>query len=184
MIVTASLTFELQRQIGASEGRNSEVFVAHDPQLDGQVVVKRVAKTKFRDVSAYYDEATKLYDARHPNVVDVKYACEDSDHVFLAMPLYSGRSVQSLLAQRRLTNREIVKYGLDLLHGLHHTHTCGLVHFDAKPSNVLIDATGKAALTDFGISKYLRADGLAEVGSEKLLLFLCDRGGGEDGDRE
>lgn len=169
MIVSASLDFELGDRIGAAEGRNSEVYMAFDPQLAAQVVVKKIAKSSFKDVAEYFSEAKRLYDARHPNVVDVKYACQDANSVFLAMPYYAGGSIAARLDQRRMTNRKIVKHGLDFLHGLHHVHTQRMVHFDVKPSNVLIDNSGKAALTDFGLSRHLRSDGLATPGDLYVL---------------
>ena len=163
MIVCATLDFQLRDRIGTGEGHNSEVYLAHDPQLDAQIVVKKIAKTNLVDATQYFAEARRLYDARHPNVVDVRYACEDGESVFLAMPHYVGGSVATLLRLGHMTNRDIVRYGLDFLHGLHHVHTRGLVHFDVKPSNVLIDHSRRAALGDFGIARYLRPDGLAAV---------------------
>ena len=163
MNVSANLDFELRHRIGTDEGHNSEVWMAHDRQLDAEIVVKKIPKSAFDDVDQYFSEARLLYDARHPHVADVRYACQMSDFVFLAMPYYSRGSVGHLLDQRRITNREIVTYGLDFLNGLHHVHTRGMVHFDIKPSNILIDHTGKAALSDFGLSRHLRRDGLAAV---------------------
>ena len=161
MIVSTTLDFELRSRIGAAEGHNSEVYLAHDKQLDATIVVKKLLKSSFLSVAEYYAEAKRLYDARHPNVVTVKYACEDAGSVFLAMPHYASGSLGALLDQRRITNREIVRYGLDVLNGLHHVHTRGMVHFDVRPSNVLIDQSNRAALSDFGLSRHLRTDGLA-----------------------
>lgn len=161
MIVSAKLAVELLDRIGVAEGRNSEVYLAHDPQLDADIVVKKLSKASYASIADYFAEAKRLYDARHPNVAEVKYACEDADSVYLAMPYYARGSVAAILDERRLTIREIVKYGLDILNGLHHIHTKRMVHFDVKPSNVLIDHSGKAALADFGVARYLRVTGLA-----------------------
>lgn len=163
MIVSAELGFELLERIGASEGRNSEVYRAFDPQLEAEVAVKRVRKAAFEDVALYYGEARKLYDARHPNVVDVRVACQDEEYIYLAMPIYDGGSLHSIGRAARLPNRDVIHFGLDMLQGLHHVHSRRLVHFDVKPSNVLVDVSGKAALSDFGLAKHLRPDGLAQV---------------------
>lgn len=163
MIISTGLAFELLAPLGAGEGRNSEVFRAFDRQLNAEIVVKRIAKAGFLNPDEYFGEARKLYEARHPNVVDVRYACEDADHIYLAMPLYPGGSLQRLRKAVPMTVRQIIGFGLDFLQGLHHVHTQGLVHFDIKPSNILLDVSGKAALADFGIAKHLRVDGLASV---------------------
>jgi serine/threonine protein kinase len=148
MHTSAELNFTLLKEIG-HEGRNSKVFLAHDHQLDADIVIKQIERASFTRESEFFDEAKRLYYSRHPHVVDVKYACIDNDHVYLAMPQYLGGSLHGMLQRRFPTVREIVHRGLDLLAGLHHVHTKGLVHFDVKPSNVLIDGAGRAALSDF-----------------------------------
>lgn len=161
MLEVGKVDFELREEIG-TEGRNSRVFVAEDKQLDAEIVVKQIEKDDFDDPDEYFAEAKRLYDARHPNVVQVKYGCRTEDHIYIAMPHYSGGSVHGRLERRQLTVREIIRYGLAFLNGLHHVHTRGLIHFDVKPSNVLIDASDRAALSDFGLSRHVDDQGLAE----------------------
>lgn len=161
MFERAEIDFTCDEEIGA-EGKNSRVFKATDHQLEAEIVVKRIERGAFQSEDEYFAEAKLLHDARHPHVVPVKFACRTDEHVFIAMPLYERGSVHLLLQRRSPTVREIVRLGLDFLTGLHHIHVRGLLHFDVKPSNVLIDASGKAALTDFGLAKYVDDDGLAE----------------------
>src|SRR5688572_7248033 len=130
MIERAELDYELGAEIGL-EGQNSRVFEALDRQLNAEIVVKKIPRAVFKDESEFFLEARRLYDARHPNVVHVSYAGLVGDHVIIAMPRYRT-SVQSLLVMRHLTVREIVRYGLDFLTGLHHVHVRKLVHFDVK----------------------------------------------------
>lgn len=54
----AELQFVIQRDIG-EEGKNSDVFVAHDKQLDAELVVKRVEKARFvgDGLAEFYAEA-------------------------------------------------------------------------------------------------------------------------------
>lgn len=160
MIERAVLDYELGAEIGL-EGQNSRVFEAIDRQLNAETVVKKIPRSAFKDEAEYFLEAQRLYDARHPNVVHVNYAGVAEGHVIIAMPRYRT-SVQSVLCRRHLTVREIVRYGLDFLTGLHHVHTRKLVHFDVKASNVLIDSSDRAALSDFGLARYVDSQGLAE----------------------
>ena len=43
----------------------------------------------------------------------------------------------------------------DVLHCLAHIHSCGIVHRDVKPSNLVVDAAGYARLVDFGFARRL-----------------------------
>ena len=160
MIERGELDFELRREIG-QEGRNSRTYEAFDPQLNATIVVKQVARADFVDADEYFKEAQRLYEVRHPHVVPIHFACRTADNVCLVMPLYAG-SVQGILTHRHLTVREIVKYGLGFLSGLHHVHVRGLVHLDVKPSNILLDHADRAALADFGLARIVDAHGLAE----------------------
>ncbi len=159
MQVSTKLTFIKGGLVG-NQGANSDVFFARDPQLEADLVMKQVRKASIADPAKYFSEASRLYDARHPNVVDVKYACEDQDFIYLAMPKYQG-SVHAVLTKRFLTVREVVTLGFDFLSGLHHVHTKGLLHFDVKPSNVLLNDAGRAALADFGLTQRVDMAGLA-----------------------
>lgn len=159
----ASLSFDKGSVIGRGQGMNSTVYLARDHQLDTQLAMKEVAKAKLPLGSEYFAEARRLYDARHKHVVEVKYACEDKDNVYLAMPYYGAGTLQSLLERRYLSVREIVRYGLEFMAGLHHVHVKGLVHLDIKPSNILLDDSDTATLADFGLCREVTALGLAEM---------------------
>ena len=154
-----SLSFNLLRQIGTGQGLNSVVFLAHDLQFDTQLAVKRVPKTNLPNPDQYFAEARRLYDARHKHVVDVRYACQDASYIYLAMPFYREGTLQDLIEQRYLTVREIVRYGIEFLSGLHHVNVRGLVHFDVKPTNVFLDDSHTATLADFGLSREVDPQG-------------------------
>lgn len=162
MNIITELAFERRGRLGGLEGQNSEVYLAYDHQLGAELVAKAIPAANFEHPEEFFAEARMLHDARHPNVVEIKYACRSPDTIYLVMPLYEGGSVNALLQRRLLTVREVVKYGTDFLGGLHHIHVKGLVHFDLKPTNVLIDSSGRAAVTDFGLTKYVNEHGLAE----------------------
>ncbi|MEY8762469.1 MULTISPECIES: serine/threonine-protein kinase [Clostridium] len=162
MVITdTSLKFEKIRDIGG-EGRNSKVYLAHDLQLDTDIVVKEIPKSQFSDENEYFSEARKLYQNQHPNIVEIQYACEKDGNVYLSMPCYSKGSINKLISKKFLTVREIIKYSLDFLCGIHYMHTKGLIHFDIKPTNILINDSNKAVITDFGLAKYIDSSGLAE----------------------
>ena len=154
-----SLHFKLDKEIGG-EGKNSKVFIAHDWQLDANIVVKQIAKSTFKDDSKFFNEAKILYSSSHPNVAPIQYATQDNDNVYITMPYFSKGSLNQLIDSRPLKISEIIKYSIDFLSGLHFIHTKRLVHCDIKPTNILLSNSNDAILTDFGLANNLNDDGL------------------------
>ncbi len=146
-----------------SEGKNSKVFRAQDLQLDAELAIKKIQKASFPQASEYYKEASILYLSDHANVVPIHYACEDDDHIYLAMPFFQNGSLNSLMKQRFLTVREIVRYGIQFLSGLHNIHSKGLMHFDIKPDNIMLSARNEALVSDFGLAQRMQQNGVAET---------------------
>ncbi|GMO58283.1 hypothetical protein BwSF12_75360 [Bradyrhizobium ottawaense] len=158
-LTTAQVAFQKGEEIGG-EGKNSQTYKAYDPQLNATIVIKQMPKAKMADAACYFNESRSLYASAHPNVVQVHYACEDDEYVYVAMPLYKNGSVKTLLGKRYLTVREIVRIGCQVLTGLHNVHSKGLVHFDIKSDNVLLSDRQEALISDFGLAKPL-SDGVA-----------------------
>ena len=92
----------------------------------------------------------------------VQYSKSDQDYIYLSMPYCEKGSLNTLINNRFLTVKEIIQYALDFLTGLHYIHTKNLVHFDIKPTNIILTNSNRAIITDFGLSKYLNDYGFAE----------------------
>jgi eukaryotic-like serine/threonine-protein kinase len=156
----AQVRFELADEIGA-EGKNSRVFVAYDPQLDARIVIKKVSKERMASVDEYFVESSLLYAGAHTNVLPILYACQDDEHVYLAMPYLRRGSLKAMLAAQSLSLREVITLSVQFLSGLHHIHSKRLIHFDIKPDNILISDRGEAVLSDFGLAKQMELSGRA-----------------------
>ncbi|MGV9011853.1 MAG: serine/threonine-protein kinase [Flavobacteriales bacterium] len=157
---TASLNFETMTEVG-QEGKNSEVYLAHDKQLDGEIVVKKIAKSRISNALEYYRESKILHASTHSNVVRINYGCSDGDYIYIAMPYYRKGSLKKLIDKRFLTIRDVLRYSIQFLSGLNHIHSKGLIHFDIKPDNILISDNNEALLSDFGLAKAMNTLGLA-----------------------
>jgi len=164
----AIVSFQKTREIGA-EGKNSKVYLAHDKNIDGEVVIKEIEYRKddvtIVDLNDFYDEARKLFKSSHPNVVQLYYACEDDRNIYIAMPFYKNGTIKSLLAKKQLTAREVIKYAVEFLSGLHNIHSKGLIHFDIKPDNIMLSDRNEAMVSDFGLTQLVNDDGVAWVSS-------------------
>ena len=50
-----------KNRIGVGEGKNSNVWLADDPQLGGEIAIKEMPTSRFKNPSEYLTEAQKLY---------------------------------------------------------------------------------------------------------------------------
>ncbi|MFD2628769.1 serine/threonine-protein kinase [Oceanobacillus kapialis] len=160
--VNAQLTLDQWRNIG-SEGKNSEVWSARDVQLNQVLILKKITKKSLakQSVTDYFAEAKILNESKHPHIMPIHYSAEDKEYVYITMPYYQRGSLNTFIQHRYLTAREIIKYSLDFLSGLLFIHIKGLLHLDIKPTNIIIDDTDRAIITDFGLSKFLDEHGFA-----------------------
>ncbi|CAI5489211.1 unnamed protein product [Closterium sp. Naga37s-1] len=98
----------------------------------------------------------------HPNVVQLHAACEDDKSIFLVMELCRGGDLFDFMRQYgRLPESMAAPVCRQLLAALHHCHTCGVLHRDVKPENVLLLQPGSVKqikLVDFGISTDVEPD--------------------------
>ena len=165
MVKNTTLTFEILNPIGNNEGKNSAVFLAKDNQLGATLVVKQITKESLErqgiSLDDYYNESKALYASKSSYVVEIQYACEDKDNIYLTMPYLKCGSLSKKMDEEYLTIREIVKYSNDILNGLAVIHSKGLIHLDIKPTNILIDDSGKCKITDFGLSRFVDENGFA-----------------------
>lgn len=164
MQIVGTMMYERLCEIGAGEGRNSKVYLVDEPQLGGRVAIKEIEKASFPDPSEYFSEAQTMYQTIHENVVPIRYACETSDAIALAMPYYTNGSLARRIADGPLQLSEALRVVRGVLAGLAHVHLSRFIHFDVKPSNVMFSDTNVPMVADFGQSRAMSPGGMATAG--------------------
>lgn len=160
MRVVAEIAYNQGVLIG--RGQNSEgVFLCVDEQFGGQLAVKVVDKNKLDDPAKAWDEACAMYGARHDNVVQVQYGCNQGDLIMLAMPYMTGGPLSARIKDGPLGLLECLRVGQGILSGLHQIHAAMYVHWDLKPSNVLFDEHDVPKVSDFGQTQTINPLGLS-----------------------
>ncbi|WP_103020984.1 serine/threonine-protein kinase [Salinibacter altiplanensis] len=162
-LISTEVEFEKIDQVGVGQGANSDVYKIRDIQLDTIRAAKEIEASKFSNFNEYFEEAQKMHESRHPNVVPVHFSGKGTvngvDYVYIVMDYYPRGSLAGLHQKRPLKVKEIVRYGLQFLTGLAFIHGKDLAHFDIKPTNVLLKREDVAALTDFGVAERLGGQG-------------------------
>jgi eukaryotic-like serine/threonine-protein kinase len=91
----------------------------------------------------------------HPNVTPVLDVGEVDGVSFMVMDLAVGINLGDLILKAPFGRARTICLLRQLLDGLDHAHTHGLIHRDLKPDNVIVDTRGGADLArivDFGIA--------------------------------
>jgi len=93
-------------------------------------------------------EAKLSWTMRHPNIIQLKGICFEKPHFCLIMEYAKGGSLGRLLGVRKLGFPPyiLIKWALQVSHGMQYLHENSIIHRDLKSSNILLseDAlTGK-----------------------------------------
>ena len=158
--------YELDSKLGS--GGMSTVYLARDATLERWVAVKilhREISDQPDQIERFRREARTVAQLSHPNVVAVIDAGEDGGHPYIVFEYVEGETLKQRIERLgQLPLDEASAYAIEVGRGLAAAHARRMVHRDVKPQNVLIDAEGRAKVTDFGIARELEADGLTATG--------------------
>ncbi len=180
--------YVLGRLLG--RGGMGSVWLAHDRVLGRDVAVKEVTfpltvseqeRTDLRERTLREARAAARFE--HPRVTTVHDVVEEDGRPWIVMEHVPSRSLSEVLEDNGpLPEHRVARIGLDLLEALTAAHRAGIVHRDVKPANVLVDDTGRAWLTDFGIATSSGDSSLTGIG---VLLgsppyMAPERGRGEE----
>ncbi len=142
------------RELG--RGGMGIVYEAHDPDLDRHVAIKVVRDRRAGSAAGVrlIAEAQAMARLAHPHVVAVHEVGTIENQVYVVMELVPGDTLAAWLEQRPRPWREIVAMFVQAGEGLLAAHRAGLIHRDFKPSNVLVDHSGRARVGDFGLARH------------------------------
>jgi serine/threonine protein kinase len=159
----------LERLLGY--GGSSAVFLARSLTLEEQVAVKVFLPRSTLDgqmrksfYQRFLREAEAASQLDHPHILSV-YAYGEHDGLpYIVMPYMIGGTLSEHLQHYGpLSLEDALNYLEQMAAALDYAHEHNCVHCDVKPANILLDADGNAALSDFGIVHLLQPE--EEAGS-------------------
>jgi tetratricopeptide (TPR) repeat protein/tRNA A-37 threonylcarbamoyl transferase component Bud32 len=136
------------------EGAMGVVYAGYDVGLDRKVALKLVRR-QLLDKPAVRErmirEAQAMARLSSPYVVQVYQVGPHRDGIYVAMEFVDGLGFGGWLKAARRSWQLVLRTLCDAGRGLAAAHAAGLVHRDFKPDNVLVDASGRARVLDFGL---------------------------------
>lgn len=146
--------YEILEVIGT--GGMAIVYKAMDHRLNRQVAVKVLKSDLAQNADfrrRFHDEAQTVAMLSHPNIVSVYDVSHDGDAEYMVMELIDGITLKQYMERRGQLNwREALHFITQIMKGLGHAHSRGIIHRDIKPHNVMILRDGSVKVADFGIA--------------------------------
>ena len=151
------------------EGGMSTVYRAYDSVLAREVAIK-VLRDQFSSHALskqrFKKEALSVAKLSHPNIVSVFDAGSDGVDNYIVMEFVSGTSLDREIKSYRgpMPVGRSLRIIDQVLDGLWHAHSHGVVHRDIKPHNILISEDGRVKIADFGIARATSEAELTQTG--------------------
>lgn len=149
--------YQFERFIGS--GTFGEVWVAVDKATDLEVAIKVYISMDETGFQEFKKEFQISFELNHSNLLHANYLGVNADdkRPYLVMPFCPNGSVSSHIGS--MSEADLWRFIRDVASGLAYLHSKNppIIHQDIKPDNILILRNGDFVITDFGISKQLRA---------------------------
>lgn len=83
----------------------------------------------------------------------LKYSFQDKDYFYMSLPLCTGGDLGFHLTKKGYFNVKRAKYHTaEIVLGLMHLHSLGIIYRDLKPENVIFDDEGHCRISDMGLA--------------------------------
>lgn len=107
-----------------------------------------------RSVHSVMNERKLLSILRHQLIVNMQFAFQDRENLYLVMDLMPGGDLRYHIGKiRRFTEEQTRFFVACIVSGLDYVHSNGIIHRDIKPENLVLDSKGYVRITDFGIAR-------------------------------
>lgn len=161
--------YEVKRMIG--EGEMGVVYEAWDRQRGRKVALKKMRswlKNYPEERERFLREAGIVQRLKHPNIVGVQAIAEKDGDIYMVFDFIDGRPLsESIRGINRVPLSKCKEIFRGVCEAVHYAHVNNIIHRDLKPDNILLDAQGRAFVTDFGLASELR-DGLTRVSHQTM----------------
>lgn len=151
--------YEILERIGS--GGMAVVYKARCHWLNRFVAIKILKEDLTQDEEfrrRFYDEAKAVAMLSHSNIVsiyDVSRSEDSSEPDYIVMELIDGITLKQYIQKRggKLHWKEALHFITQIMKGLSHAHSRGIIHRDIKPHNIMVLRDGSVKVADFGIAR-------------------------------
>lgn len=153
--------YEILECIGT--GGMAVVYKALCHRLNRLVAVKILKPELAKDAEfrrRFHDESQAVAMLSHPNIVAVYDVSHTDELEYIVMELIDGITLKQYMQKKGmpLNWREALHFIIQIVKGLSHAHSRGIIHRDIKPHNIMVLRDGSVKVADFGIARLVSAN--------------------------
>ena len=146
--------YEILERIGT--GGMAIVYKAKCHRLNRLVAIKILKSDLAQNEEfrrRFNAESQAVAQLSHPNIVSVYDVSRCGDMEYIVMELIDGITLKQYMEKRGQLNwRESLHFITQIMRGLSHAHSRGIIHRDIKPQNIMVLRDGSVKVADFGIA--------------------------------
>ena len=146
--------YEILERIGT--GGMAIVYKAKCHRLNRLVAIKILKSDLAQNEEfrrRFNAESQAVAQLSHPNIVSVYDVSRGGDMEYIVMELIDGITLMQYMEKRGQLNwRESLHFITQIMRGLSHAHSRGIIHRDIKPQNIMVLRDGSVKVADFGIA--------------------------------
>ena len=146
--------YELLELIGS--GGMANVYKTKCHRLNRLVAVKILKSDLAQDADfrrRFRDESLAVAKLSHANIMSVYDVSSSQGIEYIVMELLDGITLKQYMERRNRMNwREALHFITQIMRGLSHAHSRGIIHRDIKPQNIMVLRDGTVKVADFGIA--------------------------------
>ena len=153
--------YEILELVGT--GGMAKVYKARCHRLNRLVAIKILREDLSQDAEfrrRFHDESQAVAMLSHPNIVAVYDVSRGGDMDYIVMELIDGITLKQYMQKKGapLNWREALHFITQIMRGLSHAHSRGIIHRDIKPHNIMVLRDGSVKVADFGIARLTSAN--------------------------
>ena len=173
--VSFSVDFENDGCIGS--GTFSDVFLVREKVGEKKAYAVKKSKRAFKSRA---DRNNFMVEVKTMDrigacdyVIQLVRAWQESGFLYVQIEFAERGTLKDLLTlisekEDTFSDQTVWRITHDISQGLHHIHSCGFVHLDIKPANILISANGTLKIGDFGMAMQ-QGVGIVNEGDQKYM---------------
>jgi len=150
--------YRLEHLLGS--GGVARVYKAWDATLERPVAVKIIdsnfTEDDFVHATALLEHVGVLMSWRHKNIIRIHRVGYDDNYLYLVMEFIDGADLGMVIERyavdgELIPHDDVIQVARSVAQALDYAHRNGVLHLDVKPSNILMEKSGRVLLSDFSV---------------------------------